>query len=70
MKTKGVINEFNGRYGTINMNNEIVDFSAKDISNNEKVNDEMNLRLPEHTKAPTLPSLVVREPCFMLRCLL
>ncbi len=37
MKTKGVINEFNGRYGTINMNNEIVDFSAKDISNNEKV---------------------------------
>ena len=47
MKEKGIIDSYNGKYGTIKMNNEIVDFESKDISFNETlhVGDTVEFRV-------------------------
>jgi len=38
MKQMGIINSYNGRYGTIVKNNEIIDFEKDDISFNQPLN--------------------------------
>lgn len=37
MKTIGIINFYNGKYGTIINNDGIIDFECKDISLNQKI---------------------------------
>lgn len=48
MKLIGKVNSYNGKYGTIITNdNDVVDFSNKDISFNQKIDigDEVEFRL-------------------------
>ena len=47
MKEKGIIDSYNGKFGTIKMNDEIIDFEAKDISFNEtlKIGDTVEFRI-------------------------
>lgn len=48
MKLIGKVNEYNGKYGTIiTNNNDVVDFSNKDISFNQRIDigDEVEFRL-------------------------
>lgn len=49
MKNLGIINFYNGKYGTIKMDNVILDFENKDISFNQKLNvgDIVEFRIEE-----------------------
>lgn len=52
MKQIGKIRNFNGRYGFIETENSIVDFSHKDISFNEKIKEGsiVEFRVEEKSK--------------------
>lgn len=45
----GIVKEYNGKFGYIQTNSDMVDFNKKDISNNEelKVGDKVLFRLEQ-----------------------
>lgn len=45
----GIVNSYNGKYGTIKKDNEIIDFEYKDISFSQKLNigDMVEFRIEE-----------------------
>lgn len=47
MKLIGIVEEYNGKYGLIRVNNELIDFDSKDISYNQniRVKDTVEFRL-------------------------
>lgn len=47
MKLIGIVEEYNGKYGLIRVNNELIDFDSKDISFNQniRVKDTVEFRL-------------------------
>ena len=47
MKLIGIIDSYNGKYGLIKVNNELIDFESKDISFNQEINknDKVEFRL-------------------------
>lgn len=47
MKLIGIIDSYNGKYGLIKVNNELIDFESKDISLNQEINknDKVEFRL-------------------------
>ena len=49
MKSIGIINRYNGKYGTIKVDNTLIDFEKKDISFNQdlKVNDIVEFRIED-----------------------
>ena len=47
MKLIGIVEEYNGKYGLIRVNNELIDFDSKDISFNQniRVKDTVEFKL-------------------------
>ena len=47
MKLIGIIDSYNGKYGLIKVNNELINFESKDISFNQEINknDKVEFRL-------------------------
>ena len=47
MKLIGIIDSYNGKYGLIKVNNELIDFESKDILFNQEINknDKVEFRL-------------------------